>query len=446
MFVRRRKRAEPPGVAAAAVVGTGLEVENLRLQQTVHQLSLLNDLVTEASLDDNSEAMIRTIVHRVKQTLDAEQVMVYLLKHDDVDGDILTTKVREDSGRTDRSLHFDAALCATMGHHRTPFLTNDPGREPRLAHMKLDPGLRSLLCVPLRVRGSLTGVITACNKYDPHGFTDQDLNLLSMIANQSAQILDSMRLREEQAAYARLLHDLRVARDIQATLLPTEAPQIEGYDIAGCSRPAESVGGDYFDYIPLPDGRLAICLGDVSGKGISASLLMANLQATLRGQAQLCASASECMTKTNQLLFHSTTPERFATLFYGILDPRTHELNYCNAGHERPLLMSCSAEGKCAEELAIGGICLGMFERFAYQEGRVRVPPDSLLLLYSDGLTDAADASERPFGIEGVEGVLRAARATSAREVVTALLAAVRQHVRSAPTIDDLTLVAMRRL
>ncbi len=395
-------------------------------------------------MSDSSEEMIAAIVRRAKRALDAEQVMIYLVKHES-DHDVLKTKVREDTQDQLHAFHFDLALSGMMEVHRAPFLTNDPHHELRLAGVKLDPDLRSLLCVPLLVRGKLTGIITACNKHDEGSFTEEDQRLLAIMANQSAQILENTRLREDEQALTRLRLEVETARSIQTRLLPKEPPQLAGYDIAGCSVPAEIVGGDYFDFVELADGRLGICLGDVSGKGIPAALLMANLQATLRGQAHASASACECVTRANHLLFRSTSSDKFATLFYGVLDPRTHELTYCNAGHERPLFMSCTGDGNCRQELAEGGMVLGIMDESRYAEGRVKLGPGSLLLIYSDGLTDAVDKADRPFGVAAVEAVLREHRDASAAELLAALLAAVKRHAGAEPPYDDLTVIAVRR-
>lgn len=421
-----------------------LQEQNMRLQQAVQQLSLLNDLAQTVGLSDSSEQIIKAIVACAKQALEAEQVMIYFIERTG-EQDIFKTKVRDKSSMAGRAFHFDEALRWMMEQHRAPFLTNDPHHEPRLQNVALDRGLRSLLCVPLLVRGELTGLVAACNKGKKSGFTAEDQRLLAIMANQSAQVLETTRLRENEALHERLQRDILMARQIQTHLLPDEAPRIPGYDIAGCSMPAELIGGDYFDYIPLADGRLGICLGDVSGKGVPAALLMANLQATLRGQAGIHGSACECLKWANRLLFHSTGPDKFATLFYCILDPRTHELVYCNAGHERPLLMSDVGQAGGGMELTGGGLVLGVLEDFEYQERCCTMEPGALLLIFSDGLTDAVDGFDRPFGEAGIARAVAELQGASAQQVLKALLNAVKAHTAGAPAFDDVTIIAIRR-
>jgi serine phosphatase RsbU (regulator of sigma subunit) len=444
MFGRKRKQNAPDEPHRGGQATSVLQQENEKLKRAVQQLSLLNDLAQAMGLSESSDDMIKAIVERAKRTLEAEQVMIYFVERSG-DEDVFRTKVRDATLHARHVFHFDEALRAMMEIHRAPFITNDPHHERQLENVELDSDLRSLLCVPLMVRGALTGLVAACNKQGEGGFDEEDQRLLSIMANQSAQILETTRLREEEEEFERLHRDVQMARDIQTGLLPEQAPTVPGYDIAGCSVPAEMVGGDYFDYIELEDDRLGICLGDVSGKGVPASLLMANLQATLRGQAQFNGSAQDCVRWANRLLFRSTAPERFATLFYCILDPHAHELTYCNAGHERPMVVACDRTGDCTQELTEGGLVLGVLDDYEYSEGRLALQPGSLLLVYSDGLTDAVDPMDRPFGTDRVQQALKGLSQASARETLDSLLAAVERHAAGAPAFDDITLIAIRR-
>jgi sigma-B regulation protein RsbU (phosphoserine phosphatase) len=443
MVFRRKQRGKGAGDGAAADLAT-LREENQRLQSAVAQLTLLNELAQAVSMSRSSDKMINAIVKRAKRALDVEQVMIYLVERQG-DEDVMKTHVRHQTASLRRCFHFDVHLRAMMEIHRAPFLTNDAQSEPRLRGVELDPDLHSLLCVPLMVRGKLTGVVTACNKRGQGGFGEEDQRLLAIMANQSAQVLENTRLREEEEAYQHLRDEIQLARDIQCGLLPLASPAVPGYDIAGCSVPAELVGGDYFDFIPLPRGQLGLCLGDVSGKGIPASLLMANLQATLRGQAQVTDSVRDCMIWSNRLLYRSTTPEKFATLFYGVLDPASHAFAYSNAGHERPLLFRRSEVVAPPRELSEGGVMLGVLDDFPYVEGSLDLEPGDLLLVYSDGLTDAVNADEEPYGVERVVDTVRRLGDAPAATVVDALVGAVKTYAGPVPAFDDVTLVAMRR-
>ena len=209
----------------------------------------------------------------------------------------------------------------------------------------------------------------------------------------------SKRIEEELAR-------VRLAARIQRDLLPKAPPRVAGYDLAGRSIPAQTVGGDYFDYLFMDDKNLALCIGDVSGKGLPASLLMANLQAAIRSQVMASTSVSESMRRTNRLLFQSTDDGKFATVFYGVLDFDRHDLRFSNAGHNPPLVFR--GGGKEVERLEMGGTMLGAFENSLFDESVCHLEKGDLLVAYSDGITEARNGTQDEFGEEGlIETVLR---------------------------------------
>jgi sigma-B regulation protein RsbU (phosphoserine phosphatase) len=235
---------------------------------------------------------------------------------------------------------------------------------------------------------------------------------------------------------------MRLARDIQLNLLPTLPPRIEGYDIAGKSISAKDVGGDYFDYIPRQDNTLAFCLGDVSGKGMPAALLMANLQATLRGQSGLHNTCHDCIQFSNKLLYESTDPQKFATLFYGILDPEKHQLRYCNAGHDNPVLIR---KDETPVRLETGGVVMGFVPDFHYSEDTTVFDSGTVLLIYSDGITEAMNQQEEEFGEERLFSVLQTHIDQPAQNIIQYILDAVSLYVGKVPQMDDMTLLVIKR-
>jgi serine phosphatase RsbU (regulator of sigma subunit) len=249
------------------------------------------------------------------------------------------------------------------------------------------------------------------------------------------QIL-SQRIEEELAK-------VRLAARIQRDLLPKAAPAIPGYDVAGSTIPAQTVGGDYFDFVPLDDHRLALCVGDVSGKGLPASLLMANLQAAVRSQVLARASVSECMRRTNTLLYRSTDPGRFVTAFYAVLDHWKEELCFSNAGHNPPFLFR--AQGG-EEKLEAGGLVLGIVEETEFAESSCRLARGDRLVIYSDGVTEAMNARNEEFGEAGLAAVVRRCGARSAADVLNAIVTAVTDFSGDRPQTDDITLIVLQRL
>jgi len=288
----------------------------------------------------------------------------------------------------------------------------------------------------------LMGLLTVFNKRDEAGFTGNDQRLLAIIAAQSAQVIENARLYLEEQTLQRMQEDMRLAAEIQGNLLPKDFPAIPGYEITGKSIPAKEVGGDYFDFIPVDDHQIAFCLGDVSGKGMPAALLMANLQATLRGQTLLRVNSKECLTRANKLLFLSTDSKKFATLFYGVLDTMNHQLIFCNAGHDNPFLISDSNELK---RLKTGGIVLGFIEEYNYEEETILLNRDDVLVLISDGITEAMNASEEEFGESRLAEVIQTNREKPAEDIIEHILAAVKLHTGETEQMDDMTVVVIKR-
>ena len=249
------------------------------------------------------------------------------------------------------------------------------------------------------------------------------------------QIL-SQRIEEELAK-------VRLAALIQRDLLPKEPPRVESYWLAGRSIPAQTVGGDYFDFIPMNDRCLALCLGDVSGKGLPASLLMANLQAAIRSQVLAQASVTECLRRTNTLLFRSTDAGRFVTAFFCVLDWQRHELRYSNAGHNPPLLFRARGE---PERLEHGGLLLGIFEETEFQEATCRFEPGDLLVVYSDGISEAMNGDDVEFGEEGIIAVVNRERHKGAEHVLEAILKAALDFSSGQLQLDDMTMIVVQRV
>jgi sigma-B regulation protein RsbU (phosphoserine phosphatase) len=236
--------------------------------------------------------------------------------------------------------------------------------------------------------------------------------------------------------------ELRLASEIQLGLLPKEAPVVPGYDIAGASVPAEAVGGDYFDFAPLEGARLAICLGDASGKGLSAALLMASLQTAIRAQTLLDLPPGRSLANANTLLSRSTDPHRFATCFLAALDPDQHRVVYSSAGHDPPLLLRNNGE---AERLETAGLVLGFMDDVEYETAHVQMGPSDTLAVYSDGVTDATNEADEPFGEDRLRRTLRAGATESAEQTIRSVFRAVRDHCGSSAQQDDTTLVVVKR-
>ncbi len=415
--------------------------ENQRLKRAVEELSILNDLARAIGASVNSQDIMHTIIHRSLRAINAEQGVITLV--DPEANSPMKTLVRTmASSAQNPRYHFSQSLLGWMHLNKRPLTLNDPPNDPRFRGVQWDASIRSLLCVPMMIKSELKGVLTVYNKKEGKQFTDEDQRLLAIIAAQSAQVVENARLYESEQTLIHMKEEVRLAARIQSDLLPSSAPAIEGYDIAGTSVPAQVVGGDYFDFIPTDENRIAVCLADVSGKGLPASLLMANVQATLRGQTFLGVSPKVCVQRANKLLYLSTSPEKFVTLFYAILDPKLHQLAYSNAGHDNPFLLT--ADGH-TERLGTGGMVLSILEDFPYEEASVSMGPGDVLVVYSDGITEAVNTSEVQFGEERLAKVIREHRHETASGLLECIVREVKTFVGGMAQADDMTLLIVKR-
>lgn len=344
----------------------------------------------------------------------------------------------------EESQDLSEAIVRYVARVRESVVLNDAGAEGRFVSdpYVLRTQAKSILCMPVQHQGKLSAILFLENCLATHTFTPTRLEVLRLLSTQIAVSMENARLYAQERELARIQEEVSLAAKIQQELLPQKPPAVDGYDISGRNIPALTVGGDYFDYIRIDDHRLAVCIGDVSGKGVPAALLMANLQASLRAQTLLTISPSECMANSNRLLFESTSPEKFATLFYGILDMRLHTLTYCNAGHEHPILLGVSGK---TQDLEIGGIALGMLESFPFEEAVVTLNPGDLLVMYSDGISEAMDPASERFGRERLDAVLASEKGSPLGSLTSNIVFAVQQHAGGAPQSDDITIVAIRR-
>lgn len=321
-------------------------------------------------------------------------------------------------------------------------------------------GSASLLVTPLWTRGAALGVLALDYGPTPHHFTARDLTLANGFASQIAGALESALLAQEAAQAARLEEELRVARDIQRTLLPARAPHLPGWETVAHWRSARMVGGDFFDYwyLPMPptfdthDDRSAddglVCqpmgfvIADVSDKGVPAALFMALARSLVRAAALDGSPPAMALTRANRWITRDTEAGMFVTVFYGMIEPHTGRMRYCCAGHNPPLLFR--ADG-AVETLHTPGIALGVLEEITLAEREVCIANGDVVVCYTDGVTEAINAAEEPFGVERLIETVMAVRAGSAQTVLEAITGALGRHAEG-PLYDDVTLVIIKRV
>ena len=419
-----------------------LEQENRSLRRAVDELSVLNEIATAISSTQNLEQIIDKIVEKCVKHLHVQQAVVNLMD-ENVKVQQLNTMVRRVDTSAVIPLRLDSELTGWMIKNQKPLLSNDLRSDRRFSFSKTeDTGIRSVLSAPMSLKGHIIGLITCFNKKSVEGFDAEDQRLLCIIATQSAQTIENARLRAKEQDLLRMEEEFRLAYDIQTGLLPKSSPDIKGYDISGISLPARIVGGDYFDYIRIDHSRYAFCLGDISGKGLPAAVLMANLQATIRGLTLSDPLPEQCLAHANTMLYRNTAPNKFATFFYGILNFETHEFTYGNAGHNRPILVTGSGEIKT---LQTAGLALGFLEQATYNSETISFSRGDSLVAYSDGVTEAMNSANDEFGEERLVELLKANRSRTTHELEKKIINTVKEHSRHELQSDDITLMILKR-
>ncbi len=326
-------------------------------------------------------------------------------------------------------------------------LTADALEDTRFRHSESvsELKIRSMMCAPLISQsGRAVGAIQLDTKDCSFEFSSDDLELLVAVAGQAAMAVEGARLHEELLNQRDLERDLQFATQVQLGFLPRERPKVPLYEFFDYYEPAMQVGGDYFDYVWLPDGRLAIAQGDVSGKGVPAALLMTRVYCATRYRLASERSAGDVLTQLNAEISAEGMGFRFITLVIAILDPRTHELVVANAGHLPPIYRGPDRQTQFIGQKS-AGIPLGIDSDTRYQEERFTLPPDAAILFYTDGLTEAMNADEELFGRLRLAETMAAAPGT-AEDMIQKVVLAVEAHSHAAALRDDMCLVAMRRL
>jgi sigma-B regulation protein RsbU (phosphoserine phosphatase) len=301
---------------------------------------------------------------------------------------------------------------------------------------------RSEMVAPIFTNDEVIGVFDlesdAVNAYDA-----DDLEVLSLLASQVAIIVEKAMLYEQSVERKRLQAQLEVARQVQLELLPPRDPKLEGFDISAYNFSTEQVSGDYYDFVQIHDDHLGLVIADVSGKGVPAALLMAFLRASLRAAIQTGYAPNVAMAKVSYLLWESTEDNQFVTAFYGVLDATNRTLAYSNAGHNPPLMMDAEGTARFIER---GGIPLGMFQGTRYYEYYLPVEQGQTLVLYTDGVTEAASPDGCEYGRARFEQKVREGRHLPARELIKFLHGDILEWTGGRGSGDDVTFVVVKAL
>jgi sigma-B regulation protein RsbU (phosphoserine phosphatase) len=301
------------------------------------------------------------------------------------------------------------------------------------------------IAFPIRGGGGSMGIVVCGPRMAGKPYTESDVEFGAGLIAQAAVAFENAWRMEEILRRQQIEQELAIAASIQESLFPARLPTLTASDLAARNRQARQVGGDYYDVLPLGGtaGRYLLCVADISGKGLPASLLMSNIQATLRALTRTSVPLAELAVLTNSLLFASTPSNRYATAFLLDYDPASGSCIYVNGGHNDGIVLRRNG---AVELLTSTGFPVGLIAKASFEEARVDLAPGDLLMIYSDGVTDAINSRDEEFGAERAIDVLKQYRDSSADEVCDRLLATIDAFAGGAPQYDDITMMVMKRL
>lgn len=324
-------------------------------------------------------------------------------------------------------------------------LTADAQHDPRFASQTMAlSGIRSVLAVPLSVdERNVFGLIYADSPTYEATFTEEHLNILTTLASVASIRVENATLLEERLLRERMERELELATEIQQRFQPAGPPELKGYQFQGISFSCYEIGGDYYDFIERHDGRMLIALGDVSGKGTAAALLMSSLHAAIHAQVSTRSPLDEIVGSVNRYLAENTPANRFVTLFVGELEPSTGRFKYINAGHNPPLIGRLDGS---IEQLSSGGFPLGIIPTAEFELGEMTLKSGESLVVYSDGVSEANNIAGDEFGLDRLAAVVRENLKSSAAGMRDKVESALSTFTETAPANDDITLVIVKRV
>ncbi|MBI3448397.1 MAG: SpoIIE family protein phosphatase [Acidobacteria bacterium] len=389
------------------------------------------------------EEVLEVIMDLVFEAIPAERGFLMLLEGDSTE--MVSKAVRDLRKSSGGSISLSRSIANMVIQNRQAILTTDAQSDERfkMRESVVLQGIRSAMCVPLYDNKSVIGLVYVDTLNTARSFRPEDLKLLTLLANIAAMKIQNTRLEKQAIEQQRMEKELEQASDIQKRLLPGGPPTVEGYDISGRADACRSVGGDYFDFVARSDGRTGIVIGDVSGKGMAAALMMASVQAVFRTLYDIVDSPASLLTSLNRHLIRNASPNKFVSFFYGELDRETGVMRYVNAGHNPPYVVRASGQ---VDSLKATGVVLGIFENAKFEEREVTLQPGDLLAMFSDGVPEAQNTDGEMYGEERLIAVLTKNRDQRSAGVETSIFEELLAFAGEAPQYDDSTLVIVKRL
>jgi len=416
--------------------------EARRLKSAVEELKILNELAIAASLALEVDQMLDIIVEKAIQAVKAEQGSILLVTEKQETP--LKTLIRQ-ADRASRMMTYKVGweITGWVLKNGRPLLIEDLSTDERFpTTAQLTDNIKSVLCVPILFKAKIIGLLTLTNKKGVELFTDNDLRLLTIIAAQSGQLIRNSQLQSEALEKKRLAQELEMARKIQLRLLPEKVPQIPGLEIATYFKPADEVSGDYYDFFELPDDKLGVVVADVSGHGMKSALVMTMVKGALYAISQRFESSTSVFAQMNTVAAKTLPHEMFVTSMFLVFDLKKGLLRYVNAGHNP--LIHYDATLQKPEMVELAGVAFGLTTQTVYQEGRLSLTSGDIVLLYTDGITEACNDKEEMFGFDRLMESVKENAARGAQQIIEDIKMRLRNFSAGTKQNDDIAVIVLR--
>lgn len=428
--------------AASTTISIPVHDSEIRVDTgDLSKLKTLNQLARELLEDRPMDQLFGFITERVLEHTQASRAAIGLLG---ADGEsFLNVEVRRQDKSDDSELRISRTVLDEVVKEKKALAFMDVAMDEKLSRAKsiVMQGIRSILCAPLTIGSSVVGVLYVDYLFTQRTISEQDVRLVAQIARFAAIKLETTRLREDAIQKRIMDEELKTASSIQQGLLPPAPTGVPGYTFAGASRPCRTVSGDYYDFVVRPDGKVYFAIADVSGKGVTAGLMMAGLQASFRIFCKSNPRPAELVSQLNIALKENLPQSKFVTLFLGRLDTATGVIEYANAGHTPPLWI----RGDSVKELEETDLVLGVVTRADYLNRTLQLEPGDALVLFTDGVTEAENHDGDDLGSQRLVGRLGKLHGTPATAITTVIEGEVLAHIGDATVADDVTLVVVSR-
>jgi phosphoserine phosphatase RsbU/P len=405
-----------------------LSETNRELDRRMHELNTLFDLGKEFNIIFDRDKLIKLFTLSLMGQIGASQYAICIKE---------LNEMKVVSSRLPKPI--DNRIVGMLCDVKAPTIIPSPKIKKNISKQLAEYGVKVL--IPMILHNEIRGVLALGKKMSGEEYTQGNLEFLFSLGNLVIISLENSRLFAEAIEKQKMEDELLIAREIQKGLLPGKLPDIPKYDIAAINISSKQVGGDYYDVIKLSEAKFIIAVGDVSGKGTPASLLMANLQAMIRALVPLGLSLSELTKRVNDLIFESTGNDRFITFFWGAINPNSNTFNFVNAGHNPPILLRRDGT---IERLEVGGLLLGIMKTVVpYQEGDIQLNAGDTLVLFTDGVSEAMNSDGVEYGEEKLLSVIQLNRNAMADVLMNKIVASVQEY-SGAYQSDDITMVVIK--